>query len=109
MTATMASSMLFFTTSIWPRKYPSVVRPDRPQQAADEVEDHERAVVHLADAGHDGGERAHHRHEPGQHDGLGAVAFEEGVGLDTCCCLNRRLSGRLNSVGPTLRPNQNPT
>ena len=29
--------------------------------------------------------------------------------LATFCCLNSRLSGRLARLGPTLRPNQNPT
>jgi len=35
------------------------------------------AVVHLADAGDDGREGAHDRHELGQGDGLAAVALEE--------------------------------
>ncbi len=55
--------------------------PDGPQGPADHVERDEGAVVHAGHAGHDRGERAHDGHEPGQHDGLGAVAVEEGLGL----------------------------
>ncbi len=55
--------------------------PAAPQHAADQVEDHEAAVVHPAHPGDDRGEGAHDRHEAGQHDRLRSVSLEEGGGL----------------------------
>jgi hypothetical protein len=51
-----------------------------PQDAPDDVVDREGAVLHAADAGDDGRERADDRHEAGQDDGLGAVLVEELLG-----------------------------
>ena len=55
--------------------------PDGPQQAAEDVEGHERAVLHGPHPGQDRGERPHDRDEPGQDDGLGAVTLEVLAGL----------------------------
>ena len=48
-----------------------------PADAAEDVERQEAAVVHLADAGDDGRERAHERHEARDDDRLAAVALVE--------------------------------
>src|SRR4051812_44991949 len=51
--------------------------PAGPQHSTDRVGADELASVHLADAGHDGHERAHDGHEPGHHQRLRAMALEE--------------------------------
>ena len=53
---------------------------DGPEQRADHVVESERAAAHRADARHHGRERAHDRHEAGEHDGLRAVTVEERLG-----------------------------
>ena len=80
---------------------------DGPEEPADDVVGEEGAVVHLADAGEDRRERAHDRHEAGEHDRLGAVLVEELVGLVARTrCLKSLESGRRKSDGPTCLPNQ---
>src|SRR5947209_11513735 len=51
-----------------------------PADAAEDVEEHEPAVVHPADASDHWGEGADDRHEPGQHYRLAAVPLVEGLG-----------------------------
>ena len=69
------------TNAIWPSQCAEQRDAGTPQDAADDVEDEERAVLHAADAGDDRRERPHDRHEAGQHEGLGAVLLEELVRL----------------------------
>ena len=83
-TATMASriiSTLFRTSGTWPSPAPSRVTPVAHSSGADPAVDEVPPPVHLGDAGHHGDERAHDRHEPGQHDRPVAVLVEELVGL----------------------------
>lgn len=49
----------------------------RPEQPARDVVGREASAGHLRRAGHDGGEGAHERDEPREHDGLVAVTVEE--------------------------------
>ena len=101
-TATMANSMLLRKNSISPRKWPSVVTPTAHSSAAEHVVGDERAVPHLADAGDDRGERAHDRHEPGEHDRLRAVLLEERVGLGDVLLLEQARVRPAEQRGPTL-------
>ena len=77
-----------------------------PDRAADDVELHEGAVVHPADAGRDRREGADDRHEAGQDDGLGPYLSKNAWALSTFSCLKNRESGRWNSAGPTRWPNR---
>jgi MFS family permease len=64
-----------------PQEVPEQGDPGRPQHRSDQAPGEEPAAVHPADAGDDGDERAHDRHEPTDDQGLVAVMVEEGVGL----------------------------
>ena len=60
-----------------------------PQEPTQQVIDKERVVVHLGNPGNNRGESTHNRNKPGEHDGLGAVLFEESFRLNEILLLKQ--------------------
>ncbi len=68
-------------TSNWPSQYPSSVRPRLHATAPMTLKRVNTAVAHPGRARGDRRQRAHDRHEPGEHDGERAALLEEPVSL----------------------------